>query len=149
MLARTLKKSSKNFRKTLDENAEMKYLSNINLSTTMVTTTQTETGIYQYRQMELDITQMGIHVYILDNKKQRVGVFAATTNETNPDTIFIGWSMCNFSAGDRFDSQRGVEIAYQRSYKCSIAPVPMSMLHRYEAFKFRCKKYFKGHKAIV
>ena len=91
----------------------------------------------------------GIHVYILDNKNQRVGVFAATTNDFHPNEIFIGWSKCNESSGDRFDSKRGVEIAYQRSAKCSIAPVPVSMQHRYEAFRHRCKKYFKNHSIFI
>ena len=127
----------------------MNYLNNINQSTTMVTTTSTGNGIYQYRQMEFPVEQKGIHVYILDNKHQRVGVFAATTNELNPTEIFIGWSKCNESAGDRFDSKRGVEIAYERSRKCSVAPVPASMLHRYEAFKHRCKKYFKNHNIFI
>lgn len=116
----------------------------------MVTTTQTETGVYQYRQTNFEFEKpKGIHVYILDKKQQRVGVFAATTNDRYPNEIFIGWSMCNFSAGDRFDSKRGVEIAYERSRKCSIAPLPMSMQHRYDAFRFRCQKYFKNHSIFI
>jgi hypothetical protein len=91
----------------------------------------------------------GIHVYILDNKDQRIGVLAATANDCRPETVFIGWSLCNFSLGDRFDPKRGVEIAYERSRKCSAAPIPMSLVERYEAFKFRCQKYFKDKQAFV
>ena len=91
----------------------------------------------------------GIHVYILDKKDQRVGVLAATSNATDPDTVYIGWSLCNFSLGDRFDPKRGVEIAYERSRKCSIVPIPMSLNERYEAFKFRCQKYFKDKQTFI
>lgn len=91
----------------------------------------------------------GIHVYILNNKRQRIGVFAATVNDLNPTEIYIGWSKCNGSAGDRFDSKMGVEIAYERSRKCSVAPIPMSMSHRYDAFIHRCQKYFKYHTVFI
>jgi hypothetical protein len=100
--------------------------------------------------------QEAMHVYVLDNKKQRIGVFAATNNIAFPDMIYIGWSLCNFTAGDRFDTNLGVEIAYQRSFKGSIAPIPLSMLSVrrrdgttvYDHFKMRCERYFKG-KTVV
>jgi hypothetical protein len=90
----------------------------------------------------------GIHVYILDKKDQRIGVLAATNNDIDPDNVFIGWSLCKLSAGDKFDAERGVEIAYERSRKCSVAPIPMSIVPRYEAFKHRCNKYFKNKTVI-
>lgn len=92
--------------------------------------------------------QKGIHVYILDKKDQRIGVLAATNNDAYPNDVFIGWSLCNLSAGDKFDSKRGVEIAYERSRKRSVAPIPMSIAPRYEAFRYRCNKYFKN-KTVV
>lgn len=113
-----------------------------------VSTTKASNGVYQYTFFPESSAFKGIHVYILDKKHQRIGVFAATTNELYPNEVFIGWSKCNESAGDRFDSKRGVEIAYERSRKCSIAPTPFSMQHRYEAFRYRCQKYFKN-KTIV
>ena len=114
----------------------------------MTKITQTEPGIYRQTTLRFQ-WHKGIHVYILDNKNQRIGVFAATTNQLNPNEIFIGWSKCNESAGDRFDAKRGVEIAYQRSAKCSISPIPESLKHRYEAFRHRCKKYFKNHTIFI
>lgn len=117
----------------------------------MVTATLTNntTGIYQYRQTQFDFVQKGIHVYILDNKDQRIGVLAAASNDLYPDIVYIGWSLCNFSLGDRFDPKRGVEIAYERSRKCSASDIPMSIFDRYQAFKFRCEKYFKNKQAFV
>lgn len=137
--------SAKKFRKTKKQNSQLL------TSTTMVTATPTNntTEIYQYRQTEFDIVQKGIHVYILDNKDQRIGVLAAVSNDLNPDIVYIGWSLCNFSLGDRFDPKRGVEIAYERSRKCSASGIPMSIFDRYQAFKFRCQKYFKNKQAFV
>jgi len=131
MLARMQKKSFLNSKKTLDETTNIKYLLIIKLSTTIMSLPK------------------GIHVYILDKKDQRIGVLAATVNDRRPETVFIGWSLCNFSLGDRFDPKRGVEMAYERSRKCSAGPIPMSLVERYEAFKFRCQKYFKDKQAFV
>jgi hypothetical protein len=86
----------------------------------------------------------GMHVYILDNKDQRIGVLAVTDGYYDDKNVVIGWSLCNFTAGDRFDTELGVKIAYERSAKHSIAPVPMSILPRYEAFLHRAKKYYKN-----
>jgi hypothetical protein len=93
--------------------------------------------------------QKTINVYILDNKDQRIGVLAATSNDLHPEVVYIGWSLCNFSLGDRFDAKLGIQIAYERSRKCSVVSVPMSILDRHEAFKFRCQKYFKDKKAFI
>lgn len=86
----------------------------------------------------------GIHVYILDNKDQRIGVLAVTNGYYDDRNIVIGWSLCNFAAGDKFDRERGLEIAYERSAKHSIAPIPISIVPRYEAFLHRVKKYYKN-----
>jgi hypothetical protein len=114
----------------------------------MTKITQTQQGVYRQTMTPFEIPQ-GIHVYILDKKDQRIGVLAATSNDLNPDTVYIGWSLCNFSLGDRFDPKRGVQIAYERSRKCSIAPFPMSLNDRYDAFKFRCEKYFKDKRIFI
>lgn len=90
----------------------------------------------------------GIHVYILDNKDQRIGVLAATNGYYDDKNVVIGWSLCNFTAGDRFDTELGLKIAYERSAKHSIAPLPMSILPRYEAFLHRVKKYYKNKTVI-
>lgn len=90
----------------------------------------------------------GIHVYILDNKDQRIGVLAVTDGYYDSKNVVIGWSLCNHTAGDRFDTELGLKIAYERSAKHSIAPLPMSILPRYEAFLHRVKKYYKNKTVI-
>ena len=90
----------------------------------------------------------GIHVYILDNKDQRIGVLAVTDGYYDDKNVVIGWSLCNFTAGDRFDTELGLKIAYERSAKHSIAPLPMSILPSYEAFLHRVKKYYKNKTVI-
>lgn len=131
MPARMLKKSFANSKKLLDETHSIEYLLTVQSTTTIMSNPK------------------GIHVYVLDKKDQRIGVLAATSNDLHPDTVYIGWSLCNFSLGDRFDPKRGVQIAYERSSKCSIAPFPMSLNDRYEAFKFRCEKYFKDKHIFI
>jgi hypothetical protein len=86
----------------------------------------------------------GFHVYILDNKDQRIGVLAITDGYYDNKNVVIGWSLCNLTAGDRFNTELGLKIAYERSAKQCIAPIPMSILPRYEAFLFRAKKYYKN-----
>ena len=131
MPARMPKKSFANSKKLLDQISSIEYLVTVQSTTTIMSNPK------------------GIHVYVLDKKDQRIGVLAATSNDLHPDAVYIGWSLCNFSLGDRFDPKRGVQIAYERSSKCSIAPFPMSLNDRYDAFKFRCEKYFKDKRVFI
>ena len=88
--------------------------------------------------------QKAIHSYVRDRQNRRVGVLAAVTNPEQPETVFIGWSRCNRSMGDRFDPVRGTKIALDRSYRHKGAGIPFTMLEQYNEFRARCEKYFRG-----
>jgi hypothetical protein len=89
-----------------------------------------------------------IHEYVYNKSRQPVGVFAATVSEENINQVVIGWSRCNVTAGDRFDKNRGAAIAYERSMKGSVAPVPESMVESYDKFINRSRRYFKNKTVI-
>jgi len=88
--------------------------------------------------------QKVIHSYVRDRQNRRVGVLAAVTNPERPDTVFIGWSRCNRSMGDRFDPVLGTKIALDRSYRHKGACIPFTMFEDYNEFRARCEKYFRG-----
>ena len=85
-----------------------------------------------------------IHEYVYNRSRQPIGVLAAQAYEQNPDQVIIGWSLCNRRAGDSFDRDRGVQIAYQRSATGSSASVPHSMVDQYSKFLDRSRRYFKN-----
>ena len=89
-----------------------------------------------------------IHEYVYNRSRQPIGVLAAQAYEKNPDQVIIGWSLCNRRAGDRFDRQRGVQIAYQRSATGSDAGVPYSLAEQYMKFLNRSRRYFKNKSVI-
>lgn len=91
----------------------------------------------------------GIHAYVYNTKRHPVGVLAAQPSEANPNEVIIGWSRCNFSAGDRFNRAEGVRIAYARSATGSTRDIPMTMQEDYDAFYDRATKYFKDRSVIV
>jgi len=101
----------------------------------------------------------GIHVFVMNKPKEDkdgnplpnrrcIGVLAAVPHRTLENEVFIGWSLCNRSLGDKFNPVEGKRIAYARSYEGSIVPVPASLLGQYEIFKDRCGKYFKDKNVI-
>lgn len=89
-----------------------------------------------------------IHTYIYNKKNQPIGVLAAKPMTANPDLVYIGWSKVNRGAGDKFDKARGVDIAFSRSEKGSIACIPDSIAQDYVQFADRCKRYFKDKKIL-
>ena len=91
----------------------------------------------------------GIHAYVYNSRRHPVGVLAAVPSKEHPDEVVIGWSRCNNAAGDRFNKQLGVQIAYERSLKRSTAEVPMTMEVDYTAFYVRATKYFKDRAVVV
>lgn len=91
----------------------------------------------------------GIHEYVYNSKRHPVGVLAAAPSDSNPREVIIGWSLCNRSAGDKFDKRKGVEIAYERSLASSVANIPDSMNEQYEEFVSRASRYFKDRNVIV
>lgn len=90
-----------------------------------------------------------IHEFIYDKKRQPKGVWVATPSAHNPNEIFIGFSLCNKSLGDKFDKDIGYNIARQRSYKASTVDIPDSLKEGYNFFFDRCKRYFKDRQVMV
>jgi len=90
----------------------------------------------------------GIHAYVYNNKRHPVGVLAATPSTAKPSEVIIGWSKCNHSAGDRFNKQMGVKIAYERSAQQSYADIPDSMNEQYYQFLDRARRYFNDKNVI-
>jgi hypothetical protein len=90
-----------------------------------------------------------IHEYVYNRKRQPVGVWAAAPFATDSSKVFIGFSLCNVKAGDKFDKNRGYAIAVNRSITGSTAEIPESMEHSYNFFFDRCKRYFKDRQVMV
>ena len=91
----------------------------------------------------------GIHAYVYNSRRHPVGVLAAVPSQVDPTQVVIGWSRCNNAAGDRFNKQIGVQIAYERSLKQSTAEVPLTMTPHYTNFFLRATKYFKDRAVVV
>jgi len=90
----------------------------------------------------------GIHAYVYNNKRHPVGVLAAQPSVANASEVIIGWSRCNVAAGDRFNKQMGVKIAYDRSAHRSFADIPESMTEQYDHFLDRARRYFNDKNVI-
>ena len=90
----------------------------------------------------------GIHAYVYNTKRHPVGVLAAQPSMADSNEVIIGWSRCNVAAGDRFNKQMGVKIAYERSAQGSYADIPESMNDDYYLFVDRAKRYFQNKKVI-
>jgi hypothetical protein len=90
----------------------------------------------------------GIHAYVYNSRRHPVGVLAAQPSMADPKEVIIGWSKCNASAGDRFNKQLGVQIAYERSAQSSYADVPESMTEDYGRFLDRARRYFNDKNVI-
>lgn len=90
-----------------------------------------------------------IHEYIYDKRRQLKGVWAATPSEKNPNQVYVGFSLCNKSKGDRFNKRMGLDIALGRSASQSIVDVPSSLHEGYEFFLKRCSRYFKDKTIIA
>lgn len=90
-----------------------------------------------------------IYEYVYDNRNQPVGVVAAVISPDDPTSVYIGWSRCNRSAGDRFDKSRGVQIALDRALtKGGNTPVPDSLTERVDHMKRRAQKYFRDRRVF-
>jgi len=90
----------------------------------------------------------GIHAYVYNTKRHPIGVLAAQPSTAKPTEVIIGWSKCNASAGDRFNKQIGVKIAYERSAKRSSVGIPGSMDEPYYQFLGRARRYFNDKNVI-
>lgn len=75
------------------------------------------------------------------NRGSRRGVVVALPvgNE-----VKFGWSFTNFKAGDKFDKERGLQIAVARTVKpAKIDRVPYDVLNAVTKMEERSKRYFK------
>ena len=95
------------------------------------------------------MNNIGIHAYVYNSKRQPIGVLAAAPSNANPDQVVIGWSRCNSTAGDRFNKQEGVRIAYQRSLTGSTRDVPFTMEDAYVNFYKRAHRYFQDRTVLI
>ena len=75
------------------------------------------------------------------SKGQRVGVMVATVVDGD---IRIGWAKANLKAGDRFDKQKGIDIALDRANGRVVAPeLPECMRTQMRGFQIRALRYFQ------
>lgn len=88
-----------------------------------------------------------IHSYIYNKKNQPTGVLLAAA-PSDGAVVLIGWSLCAVNKGDKFNKQRAIEIARQRSIKGSNVPIPHSIQEKYIHFSTRAAKYFKDKKVV-
>ena len=84
-----------------------------------------------------------IYEFVLNKKKQRVGVVVATVVANNPESVRLGFSRCNTSAGDKFDKGKALTIALGRARAGGTMDLPISMLQNYMRMADRAKRYFK------
>lgn len=63
------------------------------------------------------ITPTMLLKYVKNRKGQRIGVVLAIGKDK------IGWSKCNFSMGDKFDREKGRDIALGRAEKYNYTPL--------------------------
>ena len=84
-----------------------------------------------------------IHEYIYDKRRQLKGIWVAAPTLEAPNTVNIGWALCNNKLGDRFDKRRAYEIAHGRAVKLSAQFLPQSLKEGYMFFSNRCKRYYK------
>lgn len=79
--------------------------------------------------------------YIKDSKQKRIGVMYAYKDDKN---IKIGWSKCNKL--DRFNRERGLEIAIGRAVEGSEVAQPRAVRKQLQEFTDRAHRYFNNPK---
>lgn len=86
-----------------------------------------------------------IFEYINDKKHGkncRVGVIVAVEKDK---VIRLGWSKCNFPAGDKFEPQYGLQLACDRAYGNDKTPVtPKCIQKQVRRFGSRALRYFQN-----
>jgi hypothetical protein len=85
--------------------------------------------------------------FLYDKNDQRIGVLAASGHPL-VNRVHIGWSLCAANKGDKFDKERGLQIAIARSERASTVEIPQSIQASFTHFAKRARKYFKD-KTIV
>jgi hypothetical protein len=80
--------------------------------------------------------------FVRDNNGQPIGVVTSVAN-FDAESIHIGWSIINRSAGDRFDKNLGVLIAENRCYNPGGKIVPRKVVKVAMKLAQRSRKYFR------
>lgn len=79
-------------------------------------------------------------------KRIKKGVMVAVP--CNNREVRIGWSLCNFSAGDEF-TDRGLAIAINRAKMGRYSEIPESVVCRVDKFIARAERYYKDKKVVL
>lgn len=94
--------------------------------------------------------------YVKDKKNKMRGVLVAAKmpfiheNISTDELVSIGWSYTNFKAGDKFEKQRGIDIAFGRMSSATNRRVPYQIKRESKKFIDRACKYYKiDRKKIV
>jgi len=98
--------------------------------------------------------QTTIHQYVkktVRGRHQTVGILVGSIDKKG--IVHFGWSKTAVTRGDKFDKERGFEIANGRvSHSKAGFPlgnIPRSMHNDMEYFVKRCGRYFKDRKAMA
>jgi len=82
----------------------------------------------------------GLMQFVRDRRGNPRGVVVSRLVD---ERVTVGWSFTNYKAGDRFDKQRGIQIALGRLTVPSTKQIPYSVHKVMETVVDRSKKYFK------
>lgn len=81
----------------------------------------------------------------LPNFGNPIGILCSTIIDGE---IEFGYSLCNISAGDKFNLKTGMEIALSRCEEDEF-DIPQSILNQFDKFKTRSVKYFKQCESFI
>lgn len=79
------------------------------------------------------------------------GIVIAVNSPTNPNHIIFGYSLCNFSAGDKYNQEEAINVAYGRALrwdeKRTHAMYSVADSVKKDMIKLICraKSYYKQH----
>ena len=94
--------------------------------------------------------QNGLVTYIKvssgKHRGSRRGVVVALPTD---EGVKFGWSFTNFKAGDKFDKERGLQIAVARTVKPSRLNIPHDVLNTVTKLEERSKRYFKQFSSVA
>ena len=79
-------------------------------------------------------------------KRQKVGVLYANKSvfpDMGNGEVKIGWSRVSINRGDKFDKNKGLKLAKDRSNAQSFITPPRSLSFKVNRFINRCERYYK------
>ena len=88
--------------------------------------------------------QTEIFEYIRRRKGGKVHKVGIVFGVAVDGVIKVGWSKCNFKAGDKFDTLMGLQMALNRAMGQDIKPTPNCIRRQLRQFGSRCVRYFKN-----